>query len=197
MNILTRRWMDMKVLSASARQMVLVLVATGVAGCIVTPARDRGVWLAPTVDQVNDRAVDQVNDRASERARVLILAEIRSYYRDLSARDWDAFAQHFWRGATVTTIWEPDGEGRRVVFNSVPEFIAEVDPGPDSGTVFDEQLGAAEVHVSGNLAVVWAEYRVRFGDSSSTVREWTGIDAFTLMKHVGIWKITSIAFAPE
>jgi len=175
-------------LSASARQMVLVLVATGVAGCIATSGGDLGVSSAPTVDQV---------DLAGELARISILAEITSYYRDLSARDWDAVAQHFWRGATVTTIWEPDGEGRRVVFNSVPEFIAEVDPGPDSETVFDEQLGAAEVHVSGNLAVVWAEYRVRFGDSSSTVREWTGIDAFTLMKHVGIWKITSIAFAPE
>ena len=77
--------------------MILLLVATGVAGCAATPAGDTDVLSAPKVDQVNDRA--------RERARVLILAEIANYYRDLSARDWDAYAQHFWRGATVTTIW--------------------------------------------------------------------------------------------
>ena len=51
--------------------------------------------------------------------------------------------------------------------------------------------------MSGNLALVWAQYRVRFGDQPGNVREWSGIDAFTLMKHLGVWKITSMAFAPE
>ena len=97
----------------------------------------------------------------------------------------------------MTTIWEPDGESeRRVVFTSVPEFIAELDQGPGSKAIFDERLGTAQVHVSGNLAIVWAEYHVRFGDPGD-VREWSGIDAFTLMKHLGVWNISSIAFAPE
>ncbi len=177
--------MVMKVLSV-----ILLLVATGVAGCTVTSDRASGYIPTATAEQVA-RLID-------ERERTRILAEVTSYYRDLSARDWDALAAHFWRGATVTTIWEPDGEsGRRVVFTSVPEFIAEADQGPASKAIFEEHLGTAEVMVSGNLAVVWAEYRVRFGDDPGNVREWSGIDAFTLMKHLGVWKISSIAFAPE
>ncbi len=168
------------------RRQIVLLVVTAVAGCTTTPAGDPGVIPAPRAGQIDGLL--------AEKQRAAILAEITSYYRDLSARDWDAFASHFWRGAKVITIWEPDDEGRRVVFNSVPEFIAEADPG--SEVVFDETLANAQVHVSGNLAVVWAEYRVRFGEPGD-VREWTGIDAFTLMKHVGIWKITSVAFAPE
>ncbi len=179
----------MKVLSVIRRQMALLLVATGVAGCTTTPDRAPGVLPTATADQVA-RLVE-------DRERTLIMAEVTSYYRDLSARDWDAFAAHFWRGATVTTIWEPDGEsGRRVVFTSVPEFIAEADQEPGSKAIFEEHLGNAEVIVSGNLAVVWAEYRVRFGDPGD-VLEWSGIDALTLMKHRGVWKISSIAFAPE
>ena len=178
----------MKVLPAIRRPMALLLVATGTAGCVATSGNDRGG--SPAMS-------DHIAQLIDERERALILAEVTSYYRDLSARDWDAFASHFWRGATVTTIWEPDGEsGRRVVFTSVPEFIAEADQGPAGKAIFEEHLTTTEVHLSGNLAVVWAEYRVRFGEPGD-VREWTGIDAFTLMKHVGIWKITSVAFAPD
>jgi ketosteroid isomerase-like protein len=179
--------MIMKVLSVIGRRMILLLMATAVAGCIVTPDVDHTA--IPTA------SVEQIDGAIIERERLLIKAEITSYYRDLSARDWDAFAAHFWRGATVSSVWEPDDEGRRVVFSTVPEFIVESDPGPD--VLFDEQLGTAQVHVSGNLAIVWAQYRVRFGDQPGNVREWSGIDAFTLIKHVGVWKITSMAFAPE
>ncbi len=168
------------------RRQIVLLVVTAVAGCTTTPAGDPGVIPAPRAGQI-DRLI-------AEKRRAVILAEITSYYRDLSARDWDAFASHFWRGAKVVTIWEPDDEGRRVVFSSVPEFIAEVDPGPD--IVFDETLTNAQVHVSGNVAVVWAEYRVRFGNADD-MREWSGTDAFTLIRHLGIWKITALAFAPR
>jgi hypothetical protein len=179
--------MIMKVLSVIGRRMILLLMATAVAGCTVTPDVDRTA--IPTASP------EQINKLITERERLLILAEITSYYRDLSARDWDAFAAHFWRGAPISSVWEPDGEGRRVVFSSVPEFIVEADPGPD--VLFDEQLSTAQVHVSGNLAIVWAEYRVRFGDQPGNMREWSGIDAFTLIKHLGVWKISSMAFAPE
>ncbi len=127
----------------------------------------------------------------------MILAELAGYYRDLSARDRDAVVSHFWRGAVVTTVWQPDGESqRRVDFISVSRFIAEATPGPDSTAFFEETMGDVEVHVQGNVALVWAEYRTRFGDPGE-IRQWTGIDAFTLMKHAGVWKITSMAFTAE
>ena len=41
-------------------------------------------------------------DSSGERGEVL--AELRRYYADFSARDWEAFASHFWKGATITTV---------------------------------------------------------------------------------------------
>jgi len=181
------------------RSTILVLAVFGATGCVATGPATPGRSVQPShaaadAAPANDNAADRV---ARDRARALILAELTSYYRDLSARDWDAFASHFWRGAVITTVWQPDGESeRRVDFISVPRFIAEADLGPGSKEFFEETMGTVEVHVQGNLAMVWAEYRARFGDPGD-IREWSGIDAFTLMKHLGVWKITSMAFAAE
>jgi len=181
------------------RSTILVLAVLGATGCVptgpATPGRyvqPRGPAAAPTAH------VNNVADRIDrDRQRAMILAELTSYYRDLSARDWDAVAAHFWRGAVVTTIWQPDGESeRRVDFISVPTFIAQIDPGPPGEVFFEEQMGNVEVHVQDNVAVVWAEYRARLGEPGD-IKQWTGFDAFTLMKHVGVWKITSMAFAAE
>ena len=172
----------------SVRSTILILAVLAAAGCAATgPAKPAGTDpLRSTADRIN-----------RERQRVIILSELAGYYRDLSARDWDGVASHFWRGAVVTTVWQPDGESeRRVDFISVPEFIAAIDPGPDGEVFFEEHLTNAEVHFEGNVAVVWAEYQARLGEPGD-IRQWTGIDAFTLIKHVGIWKSTSMAFAAE
>ena len=55
-------------------------------------------------------------------------------------------------------------------------------------------MTGAKVRFTGNLAQVWATYEARFGDPDD-VQEWNGIDAFTLMKHNGRWRISSLAYA--
>lgn len=128
-------------------------------------------------------------------AQVEVLAEIQQYYRDFSDRDWEAFAAHFWDGATITTAWQPPGEEKsRVVVTSVPEFVTKAPEGPGSKTIFEETLGGAEVLVYQNLAVVWAEYSAKFGEPGD-LAEWSGIDAFTLMHHEDNWKIVSLVFS--
>lgn len=124
----------------------------------------------------------------------LVLAELRSYYRDLSARDWTAFGNHFWPGATIATRWQPPGEdSTRVWTTSVPEFIAAAPTGPGSREVFEESMLNARINMSGDLAQAWVAYRTRFGDVGA-VDEWEGIDAFSLMRHGGRWRIVSLAF---
>ena len=45
---------------------------------------------------------------------------LQSYYDAFSARDWDRFTEHFWPGATLTTVWVPEGEAaERVVLERV------------------------------------------------------------------------------
>ena len=54
----------------------------------------------------------------------------------------------------------------------------------------------AEVRVQGNLVQVWARYQARFGEPGNVV-EWSGVDALTLMKHDGHWRIVALVFAAD
>lgn len=131
---------------------------------------------------------------APEAARHAILDEIGQYYDDFSARDWEAFASHFWPGATLSTVWQPPGEeAPRVVVTTLEDFVEQAPHGPGSREIFEERLLDAEVLSYGNLAHVWASYEARFGDPGDIV-SWRGIDAFTLMNHGGEWKIVSLSY---
>lgn len=126
----------------------------------------------------------------------LVLTELRAYYRDFSARDWPAFSDHFWDGATITTVWQPTGEDSlRVWTTTVPEFVAAAPTGPGSREIFEESMLDAHITVSGELAQAWVTYEARFGDRGA-VQEWRGVDAFTLLRHGGRWRIAALAFAP-
>lgn len=126
-----------------------------------------------------------------------IRAELEIYYRDLSARKWSAFATHFWPGATITTIWKPTGEPReRVHVQTVPEFISRTPDGVDSKPVFAETMLSSEIRAEGPLAHAWVRYAAKFGEVDALM-EWTGTDAFTLMRFEGRWRIVALVFAPE
>jgi len=126
-----------------------------------------------------------------------VLAEVESYYAALSERDWSCFADHFWPGATLTTVWRPPDEpDRRVHVSTVPEFVERAPEGPGSRAVFQERMLGAEVRIQGDLAQVWARYAARFGDPGD-ITEWKGVDAFTLVRHDGRWRIAALAYVPE
>jgi hypothetical protein len=132
--------------------------------------------------------------RAAAAAEAAVRAELARYYADFSARDWSAFAGHFWPGATIVTVWQPPGEpGARVDAQTVPEFVAKAPEGPGSQPIFEERMTGLELRVHNNLAQGWARYTARFGDSTR-LATWEGIDAFTLLEHDGRWRIISIAF---
>lgn len=134
---------------------------------------------------------------ADPSGRAEVLAELEAYYTDFSARDWEVFSDHFWPGATITTVWQPPEEAsERVVVQTIPEFVARAPEGPGSREIFEETMQGAEVRVTGDLAQAWARYSARFGDPGE-VMEWEGTDAFTLMKHDGRWRIVSLAFAGD
>jgi hypothetical protein len=149
------------------------------------------VW-ACAVDYAPPRTGASVAAAAADSAEVL--AELRAYYQDFSARDWHAFARHFWPGATITTRWQPAGEDSvRVVVTPVPDFVAQAPQGPGSRAIFEERLVDARIRVVRDLAQAWVRYRARFGDPGA-VTEWEGMDAFTLMRHGGRWRIVSLVF---
>lgn len=133
-------------------------------------------------------------DPAAESA---VRAALLSYYDALSDRDWPRYQEHFWSGATLTSVWTPPGEASpRVVATSVPDFVTKAHLGPGSREIFEERMLSAHVVVEGCLAQAWARYAARFGDPGDLM-EWRGIDAFTLLYHDGAWRITSLAYAAE
>lgn len=130
-------------------------------------------------------------------ARAQVLDALHRYYADLSARDWEKFADHFWPRATITTIWQPQGESASRVFAStVPEFVAAAPQGPGSKPIFEERMLDAEIRISGTLAQVWARYAARFGEPGN-IMEWTGVDAISLLHHEGRWRMVSLTFASD
>jgi hypothetical protein len=127
----------------------------------------------------------------------VVLAELRSYYRDFSDRNWALFADHFWSGATMATVWQPPGaDAPRVTTTTVPEFVAAAPEGPGSREIFEETMLHARIRRAGGLAQAWVRYHARFGDPGE-VLEWEGVDAFTLLEHDGRWRIVSLAFASD
>jgi hypothetical protein len=134
---------------------------------------------------------------APEADTTLVVAELRGYYRDLSDRHWEAFADHFWPGATITTVWQaPGASAPYVTVTTVPEFVAAAPEGPGSQAIFEESMLEARIRRTGNLAQAWVRYQARFGNPGD-VREWSGLDAFTLMQHEGRWRIVALAFASD
>lgn len=163
------------------RRALIVLAALVAAACRVeyAPPEARRATTAPDTDTT------------------LVLAELRSYYRDLSERNWVSFAEHFWKGATITTIWRAPGtEAPGVWYTTVPEFVAAAPEGPDAKEIFEETMLDARIRVAGGLAQAWVRYHARFGDPGA-VQEWEGIDAITLMRHDGRWRIASLAFGTD
>jgi hypothetical protein len=155
------------------RPLIVVLVLLG--GCTVRRA-------APAPSNPDDEAVRLA---------------VQQYYRDMTARDWPAYAAHFWPRATLTTVWKPPRESApRVVVTTIDSFLATTGEGPDSRPIFEERLLGQDVRMAGNLAHVWARYEARFGDSA-LVRTWRGVDAFTWMKHDGAWRIVALAYTDE
>jgi hypothetical protein len=172
---------------ATTRTLVLVLLTAAFAACQVpSPIAETSPEQPPTVLATTP---DSIRDQ--------VLARVQQYYIDFSRRDWNRYAEHFWPGATLTTVWQPPGEPEpRVVATTVPAFIEQAPQGPGSRQIFEERMTRAEVRANGDIAQVWANYTARFGDPGD-IDEWSGVDTFTLLRHNGQWRIVALAYATD
>jgi len=79
---------------------------------------------------------------------------------------------------------------------TVPDFLARTDEGPDSMPIFEERMTSVFIILEGPLAHAWAAYDAKFG-TEDALTTWSGIDAITLLKHDGEWRIVSIAYTTD
>lgn len=175
-----RRPARLRVRMLAALSVLALTACNAGAGSVETALAGDTITLTPA-------APDSVRDQ--------VMAALEQYYADFSARDWDRFRDHFWPGATLTTVWQAPGDSvPRVSVTTLDRFIEMAPQGPGSREIFEERMTGADVRANDSLAQVWARYDARFGDPGE-IREWSGTDAFTLMRHDGRWRIVSLAYA--
>lgn len=114
-------------------------------------------------------------------------SEIRQMYADLSARKWKEFEDHFAPGAVVIL-------GGRPI--PVAEFNAKNRKALENATDFAETCEALEVRVHKDTAQAWSRFRGTVTRNGET-RTWSGVDAYTLVRVDGRWKIAAIAVSTE
>lgn len=123
----------------------------------------------------------------TEQERAAVLASIQSFMDALRNRDATAMSLHV-DSLTRLTLIRPTREGgTRVVVMTGAQFIRAVTQPGQPG--IDEPIRNPVVHVSGDLASVWAEYQVRRG----TTVTHCGFDAFHLARRDGRWKLLNVS----
>lgn len=130
-------------------------------------------------------------------ARDEALQAVRDAYADLSARKWPEFGARFAPGATLSMVQKPRGEAApRIVVTPIPEFIDRLQKMTEGKTVYEEKMSSGDAFVHGGVAHVWSRFEARIGDATK-VHAWTGIDAWTLLRHDKVWKIVSLAVSED
>jgi len=142
---------------------------------------------APSPSPATTSAAPAGAVETTERDRAEVLASIQGFMDALRTRDVAAMNQHV-DSLTRITLLRPTREGgTRVVVMTGAQFISAVtQPGQPA---IDEPIRNPVVHVSGDLASVWAEYQVR----RETTVSHCGFDAFHLARRDGRWMLLNIS----
>jgi len=145
-----------------------------------------------TAPAVEPAAPAPVTASADAPADAPLVALLEGYYADFGARNWTGFAGHFWPGATITTIRKPAGAPREVVVvTQVDEYVALAGANGANATPITIKLTARDVRRDGILAQVFARFDANT-QAQGELHTWHGVDAFTLMRHEGEWRIAAL-----
>jgi ketosteroid isomerase-like protein len=124
----------------------------------------------------------------TEQERAAVLATIQSFMDALRMKDTVAMNLHADSLTRLTLIRPTRDGGTRVVVMTQSQFNRGVSQPGQPG--IDEPLRNPVVHVSGDLASVWAEYQVRRPDNTVS---HCGFDAFHLARRDGRWKFLNVS----
>jgi hypothetical protein len=117
-----------------------------------------------------------------------VIAAVELMYDDLSSRRWEALATHFLPEASLVFA-TPEGPKRM----APDKFIEMVKKNVEGKEIFEERMDTgAAVWSHQDLASVWSPFQGREGNGQD-VREWSGIDSFTMLKVEGRWRISHVA----
>jgi hypothetical protein len=117
-------------------------------------------------------------DSAASAARIAIAEEMRAYYRDLHARDWNAIVTHFYPAKVTARFAVPDTR---------PEWMALEAPAPESPAPNDVR-GVCAPRTAIAIVGKWARVRARRCSGE--------LDEAWLYVMSGRWKIIHLESGP-
>lgn len=120
-----------------------------------------------------------------------IITAVEGMYDDLSSRRWEALEAHFLPEASLVFA-TPSGPRRM----TPAKFIEMVRKNVEGKEIFEERMTAGSVRAHGDLATVWSSFEGREGNGAD-IRTWSGVDAFTLVKVEGRWRVALIAVSQD
>jgi ketosteroid isomerase-like protein len=123
----------------------------------------------------------------TEQEREAVLASIQGFMDALRMKDAAAMNLYVDSLTRFTLIRPTRAGGTQTVVVTAAQFIQAVTQPNQPG--LDEPIRNPVVHVSGELASVWAEYQVR----RDTTVTHCGFDAFHLSRRDGRWKMLNIS----
>ena len=121
---------------------------------------------------------------AQSPARDSVLATIERVFDAMRARDTTGRRAEFDSTARLTGV--PDSAARPTRPRTVSQFLTDIATAPPD-RAFDERMYDPEVRIEGPMAQVWTYYTFREGKTFSHC----GIDALTLMRNGGAWRIVN------
>lgn len=129
-------------------------------------------------------------DAAQEDEASAVLAVVERFFEAMEARDIETFAElQVPEGTTFSQRIGPDGPGP-VRIRSLQALI---DALAESDRLWQERIWDPTVLVHGPVAVVWAPYDFHLDGAFSHC----GVDAFTLFRIDGEWKLAGAAWTAE
>jgi hypothetical protein len=121
--------------------------------------------------------------------RDAVLAVVTGLFDAMRARDTTRMRAAFEPGAALASATVGRDGAPVVQRTAISDWLVGVARGGASAPVLDERLRNPIVSVDGTLATVWVEYALFVGPAFSHC----GVDAFTLAKTGGAWRIVSVA----
>ena len=126
-----------------------------------------------------------VSLRAQDRDKVAVIATVQRLFDALEARDSVAGVATFHSSATILVVAGTPPSIRQTTPAALIGTIAR-----DTSGTFKERIYDTEVRIDGDVAQLWAYFTVHIGK----VFNRCGMDAMTLVRDAGTWKITHAAF---
>ncbi|GAB3269073.1 nuclear transport factor 2 family protein [Larkinella harenae] len=115
-----------------------------------------------------------------------VRATITQLFDGMRKADTTLFKAVFAPGASLQSVAKNREGGVSVRNESITDFVTSV--GKQKPGALDERLSAYDVKVDAELAVAWTPYVFYYNGQKSHC----GVNAFTLVKLSGVWKIQTI-----